>query len=212
CKFILRLLTGIMTIPLKNIFACFALDSHCDTGYLLFGDFCYHFESETVKNWEDAETYCGNQNGHLASIHSEEEISFLSVPTGISMWMGGHDSITEGGWEWTDGSPFRYVHWADGNPDDYYGEDCLSILVNSGKWNDDNCDYERGYICKRRGNQGLPSDLQCCGKVSCWQCGIRLTGTSTSELCLSVFAGNTPSSPPPHEGTMVLPLQIVCLH
>ncbi|KPP79615.1 macrophage mannose receptor 1-like, partial [Scleropages formosus] len=296
----------------QNVKPTTAPDSHCDTGYLLFGDFCYHFESETVKNWEDAETYCGNQNGHLASIHSEEEISFLSdhrgsdsmtyflkgimfglmghqhndeyshcsdllysqgfllwdnnqpdnwqgnedciqvrgvdhtnpgtlndqfctstfpficrkakgqgppltppttgpgwnekcgswtpdpfndycylfnylsmrnwadaradcvnqggnllsitkpveqafiqtqiqtVPTGISMWMGGHDSITEGGWEWTDGSPFRYVHWADGNPDDYYGEDCLSILVNSGKWNDDNCDYERGYICKRR--------------------------------------------------------------
>lgn len=38
-----------------------------------------------------------------------------------------------------------------GNPDDYYGEDCLSILINSGGWNDDDCDNKRGYICKRRG-------------------------------------------------------------
>lgn len=28
--------------------------------------------------------------------------------------MGGHDSITEGGWEWMDGSPFRYIRWSDG--------------------------------------------------------------------------------------------------
>lgn len=35
-------------------------------------------------------------------------------PTGISLWMGGHDSITEGGWEWMDGSPFRYIRWSAG--------------------------------------------------------------------------------------------------
>lgn len=35
-------------------------------------------------------------------------------PTGISLWMGGHDSVTEGGWEWMDGSPFRYIRWSAG--------------------------------------------------------------------------------------------------
>ncbi|XP_072570731.1 uncharacterized protein [Paramormyrops kingsleyae] len=285
-----------------------APESHCDVGYLLFGDFCYHFEAESVKTWQDAETYCANQNGHLASFHSEEEVSFLSahmtrsswlglndiqtegnyvwtdgtlasflpwdhnqpdnwqnnedciamrgvdhsnpgylndqfctttfpfvckkakgqgpppipptsgpgwnekcgfwtpdpfndycylfnylsmrnwasahadcvnqggnllsitepfeqafiqaqiqvIPIGVALWMGGHDSVTEGGWEWNDGLPFRYVHWAAGQPDDYFGEDCLSILVNTGYWNDDNCDHQRGYICKRRGNTPVP--------------------------------------------------------
>lgn len=37
------------------------------------------------------------------------------APTGISLWMGGHDSVTESGWEWMDGSPFRYVHWSEGS-------------------------------------------------------------------------------------------------
>uniref|UniRef100_A0A3P9N6K7 C-type lectin domain-containing protein n=1 Tax=Poecilia reticulata TaxID=8081 RepID=A0A3P9N6K7_POERE len=126
---------------------------HCDRGYLLYKDFCYHFETEQVKNWQDAEAYCVEQQGHLVSFHSEEELSFLTgliqqAPTGISLWMGGHDSITEGGWEWTDGSPFRYIRWNAGNPDDYFGEDCLSILINGGYWNDDNCQSKRGYICK----------------------------------------------------------------
>lgn len=121
---------------------------------------------------------------HLFSCSPAAQIQ--SVPTGVSLWMGAHDSITEGGWTWTDGSPFRYINWAagekiwddkepfklfvkwvkikfneednlrlsftaKGNPDDYYGEDCLSILINSGAWNDDDCENKRGYICKRRG-------------------------------------------------------------
>lgn len=104
------------------------------------------------------------------------------APTGISLWMGGHDSVTEGGWEWMDGSPFRYIRWSagsfnvgsvccvirpkiqmnppslasshlTGSPDDFYGEDCLSIYINDGYWNDDNCEYQRGYICERRGER-----------------------------------------------------------
>lgn len=53
----------------------------------------------------------------------------------------------------------RFVFPA-GNPDDYFGEDCLSILINDGYWNDDNCQNKRGYICKRRGEE-------CCLKC-CW--------------------------------------------
>uniref|UniRef100_A0A3Q3G138 C-type lectin domain-containing protein n=1 Tax=Kryptolebias marmoratus TaxID=37003 RepID=A0A3Q3G138_KRYMA len=134
-----------------------ASDGHCDQGYLLYGNFCYHFEIEDVKNWRDAEARCVSEQGHLVSFQRQEELSFLTViqqtPTGISLWMGGHDSVTEGGWEWTDGSPFRYIHWNTGNPDNYNGEDCLSILINSGYWNDDNCQNKRGYICKRRGEK-----------------------------------------------------------
>ncbi|XP_026210056.1 LOW QUALITY PROTEIN: macrophage mannose receptor 1 [Anabas testudineus] len=307
-----------------------APDSHCDSGYLLYGDYCYHFESETVKNWHDAESHCITEQGHLASFHSEEDLSFLTAhmpgeawiglndinvenqfvytdgtpadlllwapgqpdnwqnnedcvhltgmnhqdpgklnddfctstkeyickkakgqgpppqpptsgpgwnekcgswtadpfndycylfnylsmrtwaearadcvnqggdlvsitdpfeqafiqgiiqltPTGISLWMGGHDSITEGGWEWTDSSPFRYIHWNTGNPDNYNGEDCLSILINNGYWNDDNCEHKRGYICKRRGktpeppppHDGFLTGLVCQGSTAVLHC------------------------------------------
>lgn len=55
-----------------------APEFHCDQGYLLYGDYCYHFESESVKTWQDAENYCVSQNGHLASIHNQETVSFIT--------------------------------------------------------------------------------------------------------------------------------------
>ncbi|XP_023194031.1 macrophage mannose receptor 1-like [Xiphophorus maculatus] len=126
-----------------------------------FNDFCYLFNYLSMRTWAEARADCVNQGGELLSITEPFEQAFIQgliqqAPTGISLWMGGHDSITEGGWEWTDGSPFRYIRWNAGNPDDYFGEDCLSILINDGYWNDDNCQNKRGYICKRRGKTPEP--------------------------------------------------------
>ncbi|XP_014906843.1 macrophage mannose receptor 1 [Poecilia latipinna] len=126
-----------------------------------FNDFCYLFNYLSMRTWAEARADCVNQGGDLLSITEPFEQAFIQgliqqAPTGISLWMGGHDSITEGGWEWTDGSPFRYIRWNAGSPDDYFGEDCLSILINGGYWNDDNCQNKRGYICKRRGKTPEP--------------------------------------------------------
>ncbi|CAJ1070748.1 macrophage mannose receptor 1 [Xyrichtys novacula] len=126
-----------------------------------FNDYCYLFNYLSMRTWAEARADCLNQGGDLVSITDPFEQAFIQgviqlSPTGISLWMGGHDSVTEGGWEWIDGSPFRYIRWSAGNPDNYFGEDCLSILINNGYWNDDNCEYNRGYICKRKGNTPEP--------------------------------------------------------
>ncbi|XP_066502466.1 lymphocyte antigen 75, partial [Hoplias malabaricus] len=126
-----------------------------------FNDYCYQFNYLSLRKWTEARADCVNQGGDLLSITDPIEQGFIhgqiqSIPNGVSLWMGGHDSVTEGGWEWSDRSPFRFVNWASGNPDNYYGEDCLTIYINGGKWNDDNCEYNRGYICKIRGNTPEP--------------------------------------------------------
>ncbi|KAM4528248.1 uncharacterized protein PAE49_000185 [Odontesthes bonariensis] len=123
-----------------------------------FNDFCYLFNPISTRTWSEARTDCLNQGGDLVSITDPFEQAFIQgviqqTPTGISLWTGGVNSITEGGWEWSDGSPFRYIRWNTGNPG---GEDCLSILINDGYWNDDNCQNKRGYICKRRGRTPEP--------------------------------------------------------
>ncbi|XP_058889912.1 macrophage mannose receptor 1-like [Acipenser ruthenus] len=128
-----------------------------------FNDYCYLFQSLSLKTWADARRDCQNQGGDLVSITEPFEQAFIqakisTVPTGVALWMGGHDSVSEGGWQWTDNSPFRYINWYTGNPDDYYGEDCTTVRIRDGYWNDDNCDFHRGYICKRRGNSPPPED------------------------------------------------------
>lgn len=126
-----------------------------------FNDYCYLFNSLSVRTWAEARADCLNQGGDLVSVTDPYEQAFVQgiiqqTPTGTSLWMGGHDSITESGWQWTDDSPFRYTRWSDGNPGDNDGEDCLSIRINDGYWNDEHCESKRGYICKRRGRTPEP--------------------------------------------------------
>ena len=32
----------------------------------------------------------------------------------VNFWLGATDQSSEGGWAWTDGSPFRYLNWYKG--------------------------------------------------------------------------------------------------
>uniref|UniRef100_A0A3P9J6E8 C-type lectin domain-containing protein n=1 Tax=Oryzias latipes TaxID=8090 RepID=A0A3P9J6E8_ORYLA len=130
---------------------------HCDTGYLLYGNYCYHLESEDVKSWQDAEDHCSRQQGHLASIHSQEELSFLtgekrSRPT--SAWVGLNDIKSENQFVYTDGTPADFLPWAPGQPDNWQdNEDCVHLRghnhVQPGLFNDDFCTSAREFICKK---------------------------------------------------------------
>ncbi|XP_042365611.1 C-type mannose receptor 2-like [Plectropomus leopardus] len=69
-------------------------------------------------------------------------------------WIGLNDQVTEGVWEWSDGSPYiPYIeYWMPGQPDnwgDEPGEDCGQVVGSSfGRWNDEPCGIKRKYICK----------------------------------------------------------------
>uniref|UniRef100_A0A3B5PWD5 C-type lectin domain-containing protein n=1 Tax=Xiphophorus maculatus TaxID=8083 RepID=A0A3B5PWD5_XIPMA len=119
---------------------------------------CYFFSTDT-KTWTEANAYCIEQGSNLMSIQDIQERvrGFNTHDCKVKIfWIGLNDLVIEGVWEWSDG---KYIRWNAGNPDDYFGEDCLSILINDGYWNDDNCQNKRGYICKRRGEECC---LKCC--------------------------------------------------
>ncbi|OWK52268.1 Macrophage mannose receptor 1 [Lonchura striata] len=81
-----------------------------------------------------------------------------------NVWIGMNDINRESTFLWTDGSTVSYTNWANGAPekqqsyfdlyefetltDDALETDCVFIMKSDGKWRDDSCDNERGYVCQ----------------------------------------------------------------
>lgn len=114
-----------------------------------FGNHIYTLIEKGI-SWSDAEEYCVQHGGHLASSGSAKEQSFLiklSEKTNRSyIWIGGY--LTESGsWKWTDGTEFDYKCWDDNQPDNFENKETCIRFANKtiefedwtarkGKWND----------------------------------------------------------------------------
>ncbi|XP_042594116.1 galactose-specific lectin nattectin-like [Cyprinus carpio] len=124
----------------------------CQAGWSAFGCRCFKFFSNS-EIWIDAENICQDFDGHLASIHSDEEYVFIQnlirytthEPT--RAWIGGHDAVHEGAWLWSDGSKFNYQIWFSGEPNDDGNEDCLEMNFANGNWNDRKCYETAAFVC-----------------------------------------------------------------
>ncbi|WKY03848.1 hypothetical protein Q1695_005085 [Nippostrongylus brasiliensis] len=146
---------------------------HCQNGWLYFNktDSCYRYFLWAT--FDDAETVCVSNGGHLASIHSTDENTFVadisksgteykqgSDLTWIGLQQANYPQDTK--WTWTDGTPVDYMKWAPGQPDnakglehcgqthsDYIGKDPAKDTSYQ-KWNDIACTTEmRAYVCKK---------------------------------------------------------------
>lgn len=67
-------------------------------------------------------------------------------------WLGIQDPVTEGVYQWSDGTPWAYELWAPGEPDNTFEEDCAFMrITDQGGWNDHACgDIRPAYVCERR--------------------------------------------------------------
>lgn len=97
----------------------------------------HYYCSYNNYSWENAKNLCQNNGGHLAVINDDAENSFVAnFMMASSAWIGGHDSNTEGTFEWINGDSFGYTNWQSGQPNDYgSGEDCIR-MKSSGLWTD----------------------------------------------------------------------------
>ncbi|XP_055351240.1 macrophage mannose receptor 1-like [Paramacrobiotus metropolitanus] len=146
---------------------------------IIFRDHCY-FISPTAerKSWKAAEQAChdkyfADERGYrLTSVHNQFEQDFLStylMKDEIDRWGGLYQDPSRAfQFYWSDQTPIDYTNWVPGEPN-YHPEGAVCGEIKgpkaqAGKWNDDLCTVEKGYICKGRRESGAwkpsPASLQ----------------------------------------------------
>uniref|UniRef100_A0A8C2SXJ0 Macrophage mannose receptor 1-like n=1 Tax=Coturnix japonica TaxID=93934 RepID=A0A8C2SXJ0_COTJA len=125
----------------------------CPESWLFFKNKCFKiFASNTTRKlaWHDAREVCIDLGGNLASVPNEQVQAFVYYhleDATTNVWIGMNDINRESKFFWADGSTVSYTNWVEGAPEtkqsyfDYYE-------FENGKWKDDSCDNEKGYICQ----------------------------------------------------------------
>ncbi|MFX1517705.1 MAG: lectin-like protein, partial [Promethearchaeota archaeon] len=98
--------------------------------------------------WPLAKAACEALGGHLVTIGSYEENTFVSNLAGANtVWLGFSDAATEGTWKWVTGESVTYTNWHPGEPNNAYDED-YAQMYGGGTWNDLDPTYIRAYVCE----------------------------------------------------------------
>eukprot|EP00966_Prymnesium_polylepis_P042270 982113-Prymnesium_polylepis.1 len=93
---------------------------------LTIGQTTEYMLNEEKMKWQAHEDAAVAWGGHIASVHSEEEMEHLRSlhPNQGPFWLGGSRIAGAAGngpgaehWEWSDGTSWEYTKWADGQPD-----------------------------------------------------------------------------------------------
>nr|XP_047917806.1 macrophage mannose receptor 1-like isoform X1 [Anser cygnoides] len=142
----------------------------CPESWLLFNNKCFKIFASNITRklvWHDARDVCINLGGNLATVPNEQVQAFLHYhlkDATTNVWIGMNDINRESTFLWTDGSTVSYTNWVSGAPekaqtyfnnydfewltDNTVETDCVFIIQSDGKWRDDSCENERGYICQ----------------------------------------------------------------
>ncbi|GMT36902.1 hypothetical protein PFISCL1PPCAC_28199, partial [Pristionchus fissidentatus] len=166
-----------------NTFLCRAKSltpqDYCPPGYTPYGANCVSVKN-VPQTANDAEYACQIEGGHLASIHSYDENSFLewllTNTTGANAHIGlrygnnPNDFVTGSptpSYYWTDNSYYSFNNWAVPEfPDTHFGL-CGQLLGtdefgNPGEWSNIPCTTKQPFICEKSQGVSPPyAPLEC---------------------------------------------------
>ncbi|XP_053398682.1 uncharacterized protein LOC128556876 isoform X2 [Mercenaria mercenaria] len=140
------------------------ISPQCGFGWIssTSNNFCYQVVLGLPKTWQGAKAYCQQNGGDLLSISGVSEQNFVQAVLSsgkyasiqLNFWIGATDQTQEGGWHWNDNTPFRYLNWHPGEPNNVmFGaqpEDCAEMVPAwNYQWNDKYCSKEQVFICKK---------------------------------------------------------------
>ncbi|KAM3929231.1 macrophage mannose receptor 1-like [Leptodactylus fuscus] len=144
-----------------------APEGGCPEDWVPFGQKCYGIfgtgEDEGV-HWDNARRACQSLGGYLVTINDDLVQSFLVshlINITVDVWIGLHDKHKIYKYLWSDQSGLYYTNWAKGQPGYYRSSSaCVALqrgaILSAGTWIVQDCHLERGYICQRYKDPGLP--------------------------------------------------------
>ena len=127
----------------------------CEKGWEQNGTYCYFWSTDAMTlTWSDAEDYCKNKSGHLASVTSNAINDYVvdgKKKRDINrLWIGGSDSEAEGTLRWADCSPWEFTLWKQGEPNGKWeAQNCLNYIDHGSRWDDQECKNPERFLCSQ---------------------------------------------------------------
>lgn len=116
---------------------------------LRYGGHSYYvYDDNTIRTWEDAQTFCESLGGYLAVIASDEENSalyeYVKSRGYTQVFFGLSDAGHEGMWKWVEQEPSNYWNWHVGQPNGGEKDNYAQFVDNyvdgsnshTGEWSD----------------------------------------------------------------------------
>uniref|UniRef100_A0A3B3YC91 C-type lectin domain-containing protein n=1 Tax=Poecilia mexicana TaxID=48701 RepID=A0A3B3YC91_9TELE len=94
--------------------------------------------------WTEAQKFCRENYVDLASVRNQTENDIIRTLIGSStVWIGLYREKL-----WSDSSDSLFRYWADGEPFDPSGDQCVAGSFNdSGRWSDESCSLSLPFVC-----------------------------------------------------------------